>query len=87
MSLAYRRLCNPAIRSYTLFFLSVLNKMPRLFQWMFYSDRFAKVTDDGFFVSVEADDPKFDRDATRELLQAAGGRNIEIIGGNIEDGE
>ena len=63
----------------TVVFLSLLNKMPRLFHPLFFSERFRKVTDDGFFVSVEADDPKFEVAATSGLLESAGGKNIEIL--------
>ena len=63
----------------TVVFLSLLNRMPRLFHPVFYSDRFRKVTDDGFFVSVEAGDPNFDVEATAKLLGSAGGKNIEIL--------
>ena len=63
----------------TVVFLSILNRMPKFFHWVFFSDSFRKVTDNGFFVSVEATDPKFDKEGTQKLLQAVGGRNIEII--------
>jgi len=63
----------------TVFFLAVLNKMPSFFHPVFYSDRIAKVTDDGFFVSVESRDQKFDATGTTELLESAGGHNVELL--------
>lgn len=46
---------------------------------VFYSDRFAKVTDDGFFVSIEAEDPQFDEDKTASFLKEIGGSNVEVL--------
>ncbi|MBU0984943.1 MAG: DUF3341 domain-containing protein [candidate division Zixibacteria bacterium] len=57
----------------------VLNGLPRFFHPVFYSDMFAKVTDDGFFVSVEAADPKFDSNQTRAFLESIGGTNVEVL--------
>jgi len=46
---------------------------------VFYSENFAKATDDGFFVSILASDPKFDADKTREFLKSIGGEQIELL--------
>ena len=40
---------------------------------------FRRVTDDKFFISVEAKDPKFDRQGTRELLAKLGFQQIEEV--------
>ncbi len=37
-----------------------LNRLPRLHHPVFYSDKFAKVTDDAFYVSIESDDELFE---------------------------
>lgn len=58
-----------------------LNRMPQFFHNLFYSDRFEKVTDDGFFVSLEADDPKFDADKAKRLFESLGASSIELIEG------
>ena len=60
---------------------NVLNKMPRFFHPVFFSDRFAKVTDDAFFVSVESTDPKFDETGTAEFIQSIGGQHVEALRG------
>jgi len=57
----------------------VLNGLPRLHHPVFYSDNFARATDDGFFISIETEDPLFDADQTRTFLESAGGRNIEEL--------
>lgn len=49
---------------------------------VFYSDNFAKVTDDGFFVSVLSDDPSFDKVQTRAFLEEIGGKNVEYLEGD-----
>jgi hypothetical protein len=56
-----------------------LNRLPRHNHPVFESDRFRKATDDKFFISIEADDPKFDVDATRALLEKAHAEHVELI--------
>lgn len=58
-----------------------LNGLPRYHHPVFYSDRFAKASDDGFFISVESSDKNFDLENTRILLEKSGGNNIEILEG------
>jgi len=58
-----------------------LNGLPRFHHPVFYSNRFRKFSDDGFFISVETEDPKFDPNATRSLLESIGGQNIEELRG------
>jgi hypothetical protein len=55
-----------------------LNKLPRHHHPVFESDRFRLSSDDRFFLSIEAEDPKFDVDSTRALLEKAHG-SVEII--------
>lgn len=62
-----------------LFGMLVLNGLPRLFHPVFYSDNFARFSDDGFFISVEADDPRFNPQRTEKLLESVGGRDIELL--------
>lgn len=56
-----------------------LNGLPTLYHPVFGSDRFAAVTDDKFFISIEAADPCFDAAGTRELLEQSGATNVEGI--------
>lgn len=53
----------------------------RLHHPVFYSDRFKQFSDDGFFLSIEANDPQFDLFKTRELLESLGGMNVEVLEG------
>ncbi len=57
----------------------IFNKMPQFWHIVFHSDQFAKFSDDGFFVSVEATDPKFDEATTRVLLESIGGTDLEVL--------
>lgn len=57
----------------------ILNGLPRLHHPIFYSDRFVKASDDGFFVSIEADDPMYDTEKTRGFLESIGGTNPEVL--------
>ncbi|MFK7739464.1 MAG: DUF3341 domain-containing protein [Planctomycetota bacterium] len=56
-----------------------LNKLPRFHHPIFAHSTIWRVTDDRFFLSVEATDPKFDSSATLQFLQSIGGTNVEII--------
>lgn len=56
-----------------------LNKLPMHWHPLFESDRFGGFSDDKFFVSVEAADPRFDLQNTRALLEGAHATNIEAI--------
>jgi hypothetical protein len=56
-----------------------LNGLPRLYHPLFRSRAFKRATDDHFFISIEADDPLFDADATRELLESISGRKVEEV--------
>lgn len=65
----------------TVFGMFGLNKLPMYFHGVFNHPRFHKVTDDAFFVSVEAADPRFDENKTRILLMDTGAKNIELVNG------
>jgi hypothetical protein len=53
---------------------------------LFYSENFCnKVNNDGFFVSIEAGDEKFDSAKTKSFLEKIGGKNIEIISATDEE--
>ena len=56
-----------------------LNRLPRHHHPVFASERFRQASDDRFFISIEADDPKFDLDRTRVLLEGAHATHVEII--------
>lgn len=56
-----------------------MNLLPRYNHPLFNWDRFARVTDDGFFLAVEAGDPLFSEEETRALMEKAGGARITLI--------
>lgn len=56
-----------------------LNKLPRHHHPIFTSDRFVTATDDKFFLSVEAEDPKFDLEKTKKLLAGLHPTAIELV--------
>lgn len=57
----------------------MLSGLPRPHHPAFGSKAFERVTDDAFFIIVEATDPKFDLAKTRALLAAAGATHIEEL--------
>jgi Alternative complex III, ActD subunit len=62
-------------------FLAMLgfNQLPMHFHPLFGSRAFEKVTDDGFFISIEAWDPKFDTAQTEGLLASLGATQVELV--------
>jgi hypothetical protein len=48
---------------------------------VFHSDRFAAFSDDGFFVSILAEDPRFESEEARGFLDSIGGSDIELLEG------
>jgi hypothetical protein len=61
------------------FGMLVLNGLPRLYHPVFRGQSFARASDDGFFLSVEARDALFDRRETIALLEELGGTEVELI--------
>jgi hypothetical protein len=56
-----------------------LNRLPRHHHPLFDSARFERVTDDRFFISIEARDERFNPSATPELLRGAGASRLEWL--------
>ncbi len=63
----------------TVFALLIMNQLPKWYHPVFNWERFKKATDDGFFVVIEARDPKFSESKTRELLENIGGKHVTLI--------
>jgi hypothetical protein len=60
--------------------MMALNQLPKLFHPLFNSPQFSKVTNGGFFVSIEANDPLFDQARTTSFLQSIGATQVEVVG-------
>jgi hypothetical protein len=66
--------------SFTAFFsLLIMNGLPRWHHPVFNWDRFTRVTNDGFFLIIEARDPRFTEIEARELLEQSGGQHVTLI--------
>ncbi len=59
--------------------MAALNGLPRLHHSLFSSKAFEAASDDKFFISIEARDPKFDATATSEFLSDLGATLVELI--------
>ena len=57
----------------------LLNGLPRPYNPLFYSRRFTRVTDDGFFLHVAAMDKRFDANGTQRLLSDLGALHVEEL--------
>jgi hypothetical protein len=56
-----------------------LNRLPQYYHPLFNSERFDRVTDDKFFISIEAEDPKYDLGETRKLLESTQPAHLEEV--------
>ena len=61
------------------FGMLILNGLPKPYNPLFYSDRFARSTDDGFFLHIEARDPSFNQEEVTALLESLGAETTELI--------
>ncbi len=66
--------------AFTAFFgVFVMNRLPRLHHPLFDHAPFKRVTDDGFFLVIDAIDPKFDESKTGEFLAGIGGQGVTVL--------
>jgi len=63
----------------------VFNDLPKWYHPLFTNKRFARATQDRFFIVIEAKDPQFDRAKTREFLATLGGAVVEEVNESAED--
>ncbi len=59
--------------------LFAVNGWPRLHHPLFSSEKFRDATAHRFFISIEAVDPRFDREATKALLRSLGAVGVEEV--------
>ena len=63
----------------TLFGMFFLNRLPRLHHPLLKHPRFKGATHDKFYIVIECADLKYSANETRELLEKAGGKHIELV--------
>jgi len=63
----------------TLVGMLAFNQLPMHYHPLFGSRVFEKVTDDAFFISIEAWDPKFDPIQTERFLASLGATHVELV--------
>ena len=59
--------------------LCVYTQLPKWYHPIFNWDRFVRVTDNGFFLVIEARDPKFSEVKTRLFIEQIGGAHISLV--------
>jgi len=62
-----------------IFGMLALNGLPRWHHPLFTSERFLRVSNDRFFIVIEATDPSFDPSKIKQMLQDAGGEHITLV--------
>lgn len=66
--------------AFTAFFgVFVMNRLPRLHHPIFDYEPFGRVTNDAFFLIIEASDPRFSDTTTREFLEEIGGIEVTLL--------
>ena len=63
----------------TLFGMLILNGLPKPSHPLDKYPPFRRVTDDKFFISIEASDPRFDIDSAQSFLSKQGGLNVTVV--------
>ncbi|MDX1672087.1 MAG: DUF3341 domain-containing protein [Balneolaceae bacterium] len=61
------------------FGMIAVNKLPKLYNPIFNSERFKKASDDSFFITIEAADDLFDEEKAKQLFNKQGATHIETI--------
>jgi hypothetical protein len=56
-----------------------LNGLPQPYHPVFNNPRFSRASQDGFFLAIEAGDPQFDLDRTREFLGGLNAREVVAL--------
>jgi len=59
--------------------LALLTRLPQWYHPLFNWERFSRVTDNGYYLAIEARDPKFSQTKTRQLLDEIGGMHITLV--------
>ena len=59
--------------------MMALNKLPMWYHKLFDSTKTAKISNDGFIVSIDTSDSNFDQNKTQSFLKDIGGKNLEEI--------
>jgi len=57
----------------------LVNGLPRPYHPVFNVEGFERASRDGFFLTVEVEDPQFDRDRTVEVLRSIGAREVKEV--------
>ena len=57
----------------------LMNGLPRWYHPVFNWERFSRATNDGFFLIIEARDPRFTELEVREVLEQSGGEHVTLI--------
>jgi mono/diheme cytochrome c family protein len=63
----------------TFFAMWVMNNLPRWYNPLSHVERFARATDDRFFLAIETTDPQFDAASAEALLKQTGAHVIEPV--------
>jgi hypothetical protein len=72
--------CTILCSAYTAVFgMLILNKLPQLYNPLFKIARFKRVTQDRFFVAIDASDPRFDERRVTDFLAKLGAVAVERV--------
>ena len=63
----------------------IMNDLPKLYHPLFTNKRFQRATQDRFYIVIEAADPKFQLEGTRDFLASLGTDVVEEVNESAED--
>ena len=69
------------------FGMFLLNGLPKFYHPNFRDEAFARVTDDGFALSIDATDPRFEPNAVLAFLTSAGATGVSLVEDPSDDEE
>ena len=61
------------------FGMFAINKLPQHHHYLFQSEKFRKVTTDGFFMAIESQDKLYNNEKINSYLRELGAINIEVL--------
>jgi len=67
------------------FGMFIRNRLPEPYHPVFNTPEFQRATTDGFFISVESSDPKYDAVAIKSLLSGVGAVRVTEVGKHADD--
>lgn len=67
------------------FGMLIRNRLPEPYHPVFNTPEFSKASTDGYFISIESSDPKYNSNAIKSLLSGTGARRVTEVSRHADD--